>query len=430
MKVTKVWGLVVACVLFFLMTACSGSDTDGTKNGSGGDDQITLEFFDWFDEEDYMKDIIKKFEDENPDIKINANFIPTDEYEQKLLVNMSSGEGIDVFATSTPSPMAKYQDKDQLLDFNEYVNTDELSNISSLIEQYKIDDGLYGLPYRSSPWVLYYNKDIFDEAEVPYPDDTWTWEKYREVAKELTFEDEDGEIWGSINYEPSTNWWMLPANTRNYNNPNRPEDLEGYKEAAKFIYDLTYVDESQQSYSELIGEAGKDYTGRFLQGRHAMMFTGDWGVQMLNNAMEEGSETINYDIAPLPYFEGMEPRTTGALATAMVSKNTEYPEEAVRFISFLAAEQAGEIMSDHGILPAWQSEATVDAFVGNLEQPEHPEVFFERTVNSQIPVDDPMFSEGMKIVEEEVSLYLLQEKELDETFDTIQQRIKDEVLNE
>lgn len=429
MKVTKKWPVLVACVLI-IMTGCSDQDNNDTSVNSDDNEQVTLDFFDWFDEENYMTDIIEKFEDENPDIKINANFIPTNEYEQKLLVNMSSGKGIDVFLSSHVGAMTEYQNKGQLLDISEYINEDELSNVSTLIEQLEIDEGLYSLPYRSGAWVLYYNKDIFDEADIPYPDDTWTWEKYKEVANELTFEGENGEVWGSANYEPSSTWWRVPANTAEYVNPNQSEDLEGFKEAASFMYDLTYVDEVQQPYSDLVGEAGKDYSGRFLQGQHAMMFNGEWLVEMLNSAMEEGSNTIDYDIAPLPYSEGMEPRTAGAVAPAMVSKNTEHPEEAVRFISFLASEQAGEIMASHGVLPAWQSDVTTDAFVDRLEQPEHAEVFFQRPVNSQVPVDDPLYAEGMKIMEEEVSLYLLQEQDLDETFEIIQQRINDEVLNQ
>jgi multiple sugar transport system substrate-binding protein len=376
-----------------------------------------------------MKDIIKKFEEENPNIKINANFIPTSEYAQKLLVNMSAGEGIDVFTSQSASGISDYQSKGQILDVSEHVNMDELSNISSLIDQLKIDGGVYGLPYRAGAWALYYNKDLFDEAGVPYPDDTWTWETYRETAKKLTFDGKNGSIWGSLNYDPTSTWWRVPGNTGGANNPNKSEDLEAFKEAAKFIHDLSYVDKSQQPYSELVGEAGKDFTGRFLQGKHAMMFNGEWMVEMLNSAMKEGTNKINYDIAPLPYSEGTEPRTTGAVAVAMVSKNTKHPEEAAKFLSFLASEPAAEIMASHGVLPAWQSDKTTSAFVDRLEQPKHADVFFQRPINSQVPVDDPLYGKGMEIMKAEVSLYFLREKDLDETFDTIQKRIKDEVLN-
>ena len=44
----------------------------------------------------------------------------------------------------------------------------------------------------STSIALYYNKDMFDAAGIPYPDDTWDWAKLVEVGKQLT-KDTDGD---------------------------------------------------------------------------------------------------------------------------------------------------------------------------------------------------------------------------------------------
>ena len=47
---------------------------------------------------------------------------------------------------------------------------------------------------------MYYNKDMFDKYKLPYPDETWDWDKYLEVAKKLTLDTNgDGQIdqWGT-----------------------------------------------------------------------------------------------------------------------------------------------------------------------------------------------------------------------------------------
>ncbi|MCI1141088.1 extracellular solute-binding protein, partial [Stenotrophomonas maltophilia] len=41
---------------------------------------------------------------------------------------------------------------------------------------------------------LWYNKKMFDEAKIPYPDNTWDWNKLREAAKKLT--DPNKGVWG------------------------------------------------------------------------------------------------------------------------------------------------------------------------------------------------------------------------------------------
>lgn len=48
------------------------------------------------------------------------------------------------------------------------------------------DGKLYGVPTDSAPKMLYYNKDMFAKAGIEVPDSSWTWDKLRAVAIELT----------------------------------------------------------------------------------------------------------------------------------------------------------------------------------------------------------------------------------------------------
>ena len=52
-------------------------------------------------------------------------------------------------------------------------------------ESAKNDGQTYMVPHNITSWALYYNKDVFDAAGVPYPDDTvpMTWEEYRETDR-------------------------------------------------------------------------------------------------------------------------------------------------------------------------------------------------------------------------------------------------------
>ncbi len=58
---------------------------------------------------------------------------------------------------------------------------------------------LYGLPRDISNVILYYNKDMFDEAGVAYPTEDWTWDDFLKAAQALTKDKNgDGKIdqWG------------------------------------------------------------------------------------------------------------------------------------------------------------------------------------------------------------------------------------------
>ena len=76
-------------------------------------------------------------------------------------------------------PLNKLVERD-----NEEVDLDDF--IPEVLEPLYHGEGLYYLPDYFNVGLLYYNKDIFDEAGIPYPDDTWTFEKYQEIALQLT----------------------------------------------------------------------------------------------------------------------------------------------------------------------------------------------------------------------------------------------------
>ena len=46
--------------------------------------------------------------------------------------------------------------------------------------------GLWGLPKDYTPRAIYYNKKVFDDAGVAYPQPGWTWADFTDIAKKLT----------------------------------------------------------------------------------------------------------------------------------------------------------------------------------------------------------------------------------------------------
>ena len=415
-----------------LLAACSSggrpqsSGNDASPGNAGG--QVTINFFDWTDEQSYMTKVVEAFEAKYPDIKVNANFIPSSDYTQKILVNLSTGGGdMDVFATQSTSNLAEYISKDVLEPLDDIAGSEVLAGNRDAIEQLRYDGHIYGLPYRTSKWVLYYNKDLFDQAGIPYPDASWTWERYAEVAKALSGGNGQDRVYGSLSYPARNTWWRVLANIEGANNPLEPEHLEVFKKALEYYYNLTYVDGSQQPFGELVGDAGSDFAGRFLQGKTAMMWNGDWAVQMLNEQIEEKGVPLNYDVAPLPHWEGSEPATTGSFAVIMVNKESKHKDAAKKFAEFVASEEAAKIFVSNGLLSPWGTDGVKQAFLENVTKPENVGVFSDPIkVMSQVPMD-PLYNQGIKIVEEEASLYLLQEQTLEQTFEKIRNRIQAEV---
>ena len=79
-----------------------------------------------------------------------------------------------------------------LLDLTELAEKDEEFSEDMLsgnsYEYFQKDGKLYGLTEKMSDVVMYYNKDLFDEAGLDYPTEDWTWKEELEAAQTLTKE--------------------------------------------------------------------------------------------------------------------------------------------------------------------------------------------------------------------------------------------------
>jgi len=132
-------------------------------------------------------------------------------------------------------------------------------------EVYNYKGDYYATPYCTNIRMMFFNKKMFDDAGIPYPDPNWTWNDFREIAKKLTKGSGANKIYGANLNITSTgaqglnsNIWPVIAQQRLgnfwYYNPDfrsirfdRPE----IKESLQFFYDMAMVDQSCVPIEEL-----------------------------------------------------------------------------------------------------------------------------------------------------------------------------------
>jgi len=115
----------------------------------------------------------------------------------KVLVSLMAGEEIDIIGR-TPLQLEEFYKAAVLEPIDELAKADNY-DMSTLYgdQTVKFEDQTYAIPAEKDIWLTYYNKKIFDDANVPYPTvEGWTWEKYVETAKKLNNPEKD--IWGSF----------------------------------------------------------------------------------------------------------------------------------------------------------------------------------------------------------------------------------------
>lgn len=137
----------------------------------------------------YYQPLIDAFEAEHPDIKINMVDLGSTDYSTVLGTQLSgSGSDFDVVTIKDVPGYVTLVSKGVLEPLDDLISQDgvDLSKYNGITDQVTVDGKLYELPFRSDIWVLYYNKDVFDNAGVAYPTNDMTWDEYDALARSVT----------------------------------------------------------------------------------------------------------------------------------------------------------------------------------------------------------------------------------------------------
>jgi len=160
------------------------SQEDSAANESTADEQITLRMAWWGSQtrHDITVEVIGMYEKENPNVKIEYEFFSFDDYFTKLKTLVASDQVWDIFQLGGNFPM--YVDKIHYLDeFIEsgVVDTSDIADAYLQITQ-DADGNQMGLSNGLNTYGIAYDVDMFTEAGVALPTETWTWDDYYNAA--------------------------------------------------------------------------------------------------------------------------------------------------------------------------------------------------------------------------------------------------------
>lgn len=118
---------------------------------------------------DFFNDMIAAYEEENPGVTINWTDIPYDDVQSKLVTAVAGGTAPDVVNLNTQFAL-NLAGQDALVDLNAEATEEQKSiYIEDLWNSAKIGDSVYAFPWYASPDIMFYNKDLFEEAGMEVP---------------------------------------------------------------------------------------------------------------------------------------------------------------------------------------------------------------------------------------------------------------------
>lgn len=372
MKKKCLVSIATAAAMAVSLTACGGGGGSETTAAAGGDapapagttaaesveaaeGQTVLKWSIWDkDLTAYYQPLVEEFEKQNPDLKIEMVDLGSSDYQTVLGTQLTgSGSDFDIVTIKDVPGYTTLVNKGVLEPLDEYIAADsvDLDAYKGLTDQITVDGKLYELPFRSDFWVVYYNKDVFDAAQVAYPTNDMTFEDYDALARQLTVDTPGQEVYGA-HYHTWRSAVQLFGILDEKNTI-----LDGTYDFLKPYYELVLAEQEDgvcQDYATL-KTSNLHYSGAFSQGNVAMMNMGTWFISTMIEKIKSGEYTdcANWGIVKYPHADGVEPGSTLATITALsIPANAPHKDAAWKFVKFVCGEEGAEILANTGNIPA------------------------------------------------------------------------------
>ena len=361
-----------------------------------------------------------------------------DEYKAKINIDLMSGSNVDVVETLGPKDYSRQVSAGFFMPLNEVVEAADIDPYELYGANLPVEDdgNYYALPFKQEMYCVFYNKAIFDEAGVPYPEGPWTWDEYVETAQKLT--DKSKGIYGSF-MNADLPWMYMPAQqlavpfykedgSCNFDDPVFREYAEWFKHISNELG-------IQPSVAELEAE-NANWNYYALEGYRLAMFPqGNWFTRLLNS-QEDYPKDWDYGVAPLPSAgEGGENNLV-SLGYVAINKNAAHPEEALTYALWIAENQ----WKYEGGIPAFatMSEEDQQLAFGSIAEASHGQVtvddLYQNLVNTGLgsvssDIVGTAAAEYYNIVKEELSSYNMDLQNLDTAIANIVKRVNEAIAN-
>lgn len=361
-------GALVAAVSL-LATACgSGEETD-TGTGSETPNESVSGELTWWDTADptnegpAFDELVKKFEAEYPDVKVDHQFVPFGEAQNKFKTAAESGSGAPDILRAEVAWVPEFASLGYLFaldgsaalqDADDYFETPMSSNM--------FDGKTYGVPQVTDSLALMYNKELFEKAGIESAPTTW--DEVKTAAEALKSKaGVDG-----IFINPG-GYFLLPFMYGEGGDLVDTDAQEIVVDSEANVEGISTAADLVQSGAAVKPPAADGYSAMmtaFTEGKVGMIINGPWEVNNIRNAEAFGG-IENLGVAAVPSGSETAGAPVGGHNYVVYSGMDESKAEAaVAFINFMnSAESQAFIAEELGLLPTRQSAYDIESVQNN-----------------------------------------------------------------
>jgi ABC-type glycerol-3-phosphate transport system substrate-binding protein len=299
---------------------------------------------------------------------------------EKVIVQSIGGVGPDIFDCYSPFQLSAYVKAGIAWDITDKLKAGKMDPREICWPGVRVDavldDRVYGFPTNAAANGIWFHKDVFDAAGLPYPPrGQWYWPQLVELAKKLTIRDpKTGKItqygfmcdW-TVDYPQFLMQWG--ANVYSDDGTRCTLDTPQAAAAIQFLTDLIYVYKVSPTPTEeqamaTTGGWGSGVISLFGAKRAAMAMGGRWWLCAMREMKGLHLGAAESPINNIRVFRGYGKAT-------LINVKSPNRDAAFEFMKYLASKPYNELINSQadGMGPVMKYTET-EKFLHN---PEHPE---------------------------------------------------------
>lgn len=367
-KLKRILGAAVALALVLALAACGAAPSDDAAQGDTPKDnvvtdgQIEIELWVAGTEEDShyrcYPAAIAKFEEENPDVKINL--IPggnVDDYSKKLTLLAETNDLPDLFLTGD-AQIIGYAEAGVMTDITDYMEADEeWSSWEYMTGSYDkmlnyCNGRKYGIPMNGTAAGFFFNKTMFDEQGLEIPN---TWDELLNAVK--VFKEAGivpmvhgaSDLWSIWGFFPMFNQYGIAEIADDLKSGATTWSDSSMLEAYKRIQELAEAGAFPETTSSMTHAQARE---AFIAGESPIITIGSWDATTIANGTEDEID-FRWSFQGMPNCDyndnvGLKSMDWLIYTGASLAETDEKLEAGLRFLKFMCSPEASQILLNEG----------------------------------------------------------------------------------
>lgn len=334
---TKHWLPVVALTILLLLAAgCAVPVQEAQPAAAEG--PVTMTFLTRDSNESIVRQLVEVW-NESHENQIEVTVVPASEFVTKFATMLASGAPPDIVAVDLIY-VPEFAAAGQMTDITEKATSlpyfDQLSPSHVRLATY--EDAIYALPFNAEASVLFWNKDLFEQAGLDPESPPTTWDEIYEAAKAINELGDDIYGWyfsgacagcNAFTFLPLI--WASDGDVLSADGMTATLDDPAVREALEFYRKMW---EEGLVPPGAIADTGPEFLNTYTEGKIGMQGLGVFAITPLKT----GDEPFDFGVTFLPGKDGGVSSFAGGDSIG-IPAGSRYVDEAFEFIEWLTTEE-------------------------------------------------------------------------------------------